>query len=148
MRPVLLGHSFFFFQVLSFSLCFFHRFFTPPTLSLYPFFNPWMSFLFFLLHDGLKDAEQPCKKGGSALIKCSYFLSSPRCWGGCTAKIDEGLSVHKQPTTSVSQADCDEMPTEWPACITMSAVTAYPRHPPPPFFIMISLELFPPTFQL
>lgn len=79
-------------------------------------------FLLFLpLYSGLKDAEQQCNKGGSALIKYCNLLFSSFCCGNSSAKIDEALSdLHQKPTTSISQADCDGMPIEWPVCIQMS----------------------------
>lgn len=103
MQPVLLGHSFFR-PSLSFSLYIpsFH-------LHLFTSRSPFCvlsvcvqrgvnEFLLFLLsYCGLKDAEQQCNKGGSALIKYSNLLSSPFCCGNSAAKIDEALSDIRSP---------------------------------------------------
>ena len=49
-------------------------------------------FCFLLSYCGLKDAEEQCNKGGSALIKHSNLLSSPFFCGDSATKIDEALS--------------------------------------------------------
>ena len=96
MQPVLLGHSFFrpplplsphpFFPSPSFYLSLSHL----RSLCVQRGVNEFL--LFLLSYCGLKDAEQQCNKGGSALIKYSNLLSSPFCCGNSAAKIDEALS--------------------------------------------------------
>lgn len=91
MQHVLPGHSFFRTPPLSIYIpsSHLHLFFLPLILFFFAF-SVWVQFLLFLLsYCGLKDAEQHCNKGGSALIKYSNLLSSPFCCGDSTAKIDE-----------------------------------------------------------
>lgn len=128
MQPVLLDHSFF-----RPSPSFFLPFFlSSPSLHLH-FFSSSHSLLLCACSVRLsrsfppaadsKMLEQQCNKGGSALIKYSNLLSTPFCCGAELLRLMMFCLIHKKPTTSTSEADCDGTPIKWPVRIKMSTFT-------------------------